>query len=389
LIIICALILVSGHAIAACVDGFNPKSGKPCGGGDDGGGEPETATCTDVFFGGTSGLCTAAGTENECIVSRFNDNTPGWRATQDCDLRATLVTPAGNPIFDGQGYTFNLVGTWSGEYAGFSNGEGDYRIANITVNVASTDVAAGCDDVAPVTTVQTAIWIDQDAPNSGVPRPQAAGVTITSGNGAHFCNAIEYRGSDPQIRVPQFAGGIAGSTIAGGSYERAAIWLSDLNLTDNVKGQPKTWDHALASDNMIEGSCTLGSVGIIFGPNVERGRVEGNTIVPNGSGCGTDIGILVSDSGRARENSDNYDFLASNPITVGRNVIVTDTSGGSFGVVFDADSEATTDANDLTAGHVSDTGFCVETGAGVDLGNGKKADSFSGFGTDVATPANC
>jgi hypothetical protein len=355
------------------------------GGGGGGGSEPETANCSDIYFGGITKLCTAAGTLNECILSRFNDNTPGWRATQDCDLRATLVTPASDPILDGEGHTFNLVHPWSGDYAGFSNGSGDVRIVNLTVNVASTAVADGC---LGVDTVMTAIWIDQDAPESGVPRPTAGGVTITSGNGARFCNAIEYRGSDPQIRVPQFGGGVTGNTISGESYERAAIWLSDLNLTDNVKGQPKTWDFAAASDNQIEGSCSPGSVGVHFGPNVERGRVQGNLIVPNDS-CGNAIGVLVTDSGRAKTNGDTFDFLASDPIIVEQNIIITDTGGGSTAVIFDADSEAVTRSNVLTAGDGGDTGFCIETGAGVDLGQGKNADDFNDFGTIIDTPTDC
>jgi len=376
------LCLTSGLAAAACVDGFNPKSGKSCGGSGDGGGEPETASCKDVYFGGAAGMCTAAGNiGDDCMLTRFNDNTPGWQVTQDCDLYATLIIPASDPIFDGNDHTFNLAGTWGDDggedYAAFTNGGGAVRIANLTISVASTAVANGCGG----DTVQTAIWIDQDAPDSGVPRPQAGGVTIEASGGARFCNGIEYRGSDPQIRIPQFGGGVTGNTILENSYARAAIWLSDLNLTDNVKGQPKTWDFAAASDNVIEGSCG-GSIGILYGPNVERGRIKRNLILPGGSGCGNAIGILVTDSGQTKDNDDgaSYDFLAADPIIVEENDIETDDVGGSVGVIFDADSDATTGSNALIAGDSSDTGFCIEDGANVDLGNGKNADSFSGFG---------
>jgi len=381
------LCLTSGLAVAACVDGVNTKNGKSCGGSGESGGEPQLASCADVYFGGVAGMCTAAGSGDDCILSRFNDNTPGWLATQDCDLYATLVVPASDPIFDGNGHTFHLVAPWSGGAAAITNGGGAVRVANLTISVASTAVANDCNGP-----VQTAIRIDQDAPDSGVPRPQAVNMTLVSSGSARFCNGIEYRGSDPQIRIPQFGGGVTGNTILEDSYARAAIWLSDLNLTDNVKGQPRSWDFAAASDNTIEGSCAAGSVGIYYGPNVERGRVQHNLIAPGSSGCGNAIGILVTDSGRAKGNGgSSFDFLAADPIIVENNDIFTDDSGGSVGVIFDADTDATTGSNALIAGDYNgtDIGFCIEVGANVDLGNGKNADSFDGFDEDIVTPSGC
>ncbi len=347
-----------------------------------------TIAC-DEFFGLPDGTCTEEGGNGDCLLTGIQATETGMQFTQNCDTRAMLKIPLGFRILDGQGFRLNLVAPWSGEHAGLSHSEGGVRIANFVVGVTDPGVAGGCGLAGGV---QTAILIDPDQPFFGLPRPQAAENLIVTDNGARFCNAIENVGSDPSIRVPRFAGGIAANTIMPDSYERAGIWVANQNLTDNVTGD---YDVVLTDANIVHASSSPCAVGILIGPAVERPSVGENEVHASmgNVSCGYAAGIAVVDAGRNRTSlmGSNYDFLEARPADIYKNVIYT---GGqlSTGIVFDALTTAATERNAVGAGAPTDRGFCLEFGADVDLPVKRNfRNSFSGFanGSDVVSAADC
>lgn len=386
--LILILMLAFEPTFAACVDGFNPKNGKTCGGS--GSGEPETATCNEIF-NLVPGACWELGAPGtDCVFERFGDNTPGWVATMDCQTSTTLTLPVDNPILSGNGHQMALVGPWTGGTTGFTNSQGKGRIVDFLISTSNSLIANGCSGP-----LLSAVRLDPDLPDAGVPRLTAAGLTISTSGGASFCNAIEYVGSTGAIRVPQFMGGVGDNNIDVGAFELAGIWVNNINATDNVSG--KDADKIVVRANRIgidnpdgdpEAYC---STGIIVGPDVERAIVQDNEIVaPLSAPPGhlrpicTAIEIRASGSNSAAANCSDgsTDFCEARPIELDGNIITTSGDGG-LGVYFAAGTTAETQNNQLFAPTDSDGGFCIHPDADVSLATRKnRLDEFNGFHPD-------
>ena len=386
-VFVLTLLFVTGPVGAACVDGFNPKNGKTCGGG--GGGEVETATCAEIFGLVAPQACTELGQPgNDCVFQRFGDNTPGWIATMDCESNTTLTLQVDNPILDGNGHRMKFVGPWLGGSTAFTNSEGRGRIVNFHIVVDDSTVANGCSGP-----VLSAVRMDPDLPTGGVPRLTAAGLTIDTSGGAQFCNAIEYVGSTRAIRRPQFMGGVGDNIIHVGAFELAGVWVNNINASDNTSGNDYDLVHVRANrigldnpDGDPEAYC---STGIIVGPDVERATILDNEIVaplsaPPGHlkpvGC-TAIEVVTSGSNTpAADCSDgSTDFCEARPIALDGNIITTSGDGG-LGVHFAAGTTAETQNNLLFAPSDSDGGFCIHPDADVTLATKRnRLDEFIGF----------
>ena len=354
---------------------------------DNGGGQNNLPQIScDELFGFTTGTCTAEGTSDPCMFEETLDEA-GHVMLQHCDTRDMLIV--GSPQYkflNGGGYRLNLVAPWSGAYAGITNTQGASRIDSFHVRVADPAVASGCGGAG---TVQVAVYFDPDLPPvSSVPRSASSFHTVEALGGARFCNGIELVGSDPIITHPYKETHTIGNHVMANSYERAGIWVANINQSDIEPGNPET---ARIEDNVVEPSTAPCAVGILI-ENVERPTVHDNVVfASNGTGCADNTaGIIVSDSGRNKVHptDPNYDFNLAEPASLVGNTVMTG-GGGSIGIVINSTTDAVMTNSTLSAGDGTDIGVCVETGA--DLVEKKKPSSYVGFdpGHELVFAADC
>ena len=354
-----------------------------------GGGQsnPDTTTC-DALFGFAPGTCTAEGSTDDCVLLQDFNEERAWKMTQNCDTRAMLVVSSVDPMFFGQGFRLNLVAPWSGEFAGITNSRGASRIGGIHIVVDDPNVAAGCGAAGKV---QAAVSFDPDLePRSGAPRGSVGEIVVETRNGARFCNAIEYVGSNPYIGNPYKSVHVASSHIVANSYEAVGIWMANINMSD-LNDQVKN-EFAFVAHNIVEASDSPCAVPMLVGPNVERPIIDDNLVyAPSGAGCAErTVGIAVLDSGREMDSplGSDYDFLTARSTELSANTVHTG-GDGSIGILVVGATDAESTKNQVTAGNGSDFAVCAESGA--NFAEVKKGSDYVGFdaGNEVVTTPDC
>jgi hypothetical protein len=359
---------------------------------DEGAGDPPgLSTCNAVFSTTECWALDDPGTN--CVVSRAQDNTPGWFFTQDCQTATTLIVPYSDPLLGGQGYTLKLVGEegsgdWLGGRAAIVNEGAIARVANLTIMVNDENVADGTCIGANV--VETAVSLDPHiaGTDSGVPRMNSANLTVTTRNpdgslsDAQFCNGLEYASTsdDMPIEVPMFAGGITDNTIDEESYSNIGVVARFINTTDNVTGDS---DHVSISGNTIDYSSS-GCAGIRIA-TVERAAIGENTVYAPGCGGTGGVGIDIEDTGTGTAHPD---FFTAEPIEFKKNIVITTLSTGSdVGISIVGSAVEKNEGNTLSGDGTDTAYFTCDSGDVPFPTNGKKKNTFNG--TTVESAEEC
>jgi hypothetical protein len=383
LVIFFSLGLAPQLGVAQALNCKGKKADRDPGCDDDGGPSVDTEFC-DVVFGlvtdsdkfcviDAGGSLTADA--NRCVLKGFNDGS-------DCTTNTTLEMPDGMGVFDGNGHTLHFTGRSDGDWTGWQGGTAGLtmlyargRIANFVIE-ADSDAAHGC----ATGDLEIAISLNGDAlnPGGGGPFLQAVNNVIDVEGTAQFCVGIDLIGRSP---TEHRGGVIADNTFQLGSYERAAALMASHNYND----AQDAGEGGISGNTVYPGANC--AVGIIFGPENERGGIEDNEIwvSPGVSTVGSEcygVGIAVSDSGVANATSGTA-FGRPEAIAVSGNTIHNNVDGRSIGIGFGAPLIAETQENELHSGDggLLESGFCIEdsnTTVGLPTQR-KRLNSFTGF----------
>ncbi|MFQ5983640.1 MAG: hypothetical protein ACE5KS_09730, partial [Woeseiaceae bacterium] len=303
----------------------------------------------------------------ECLVSRGNDNSPGFTFFQNCKTSETLVVPADEPLMAADdGVELHLVGPWFGGRSAIVNGGRTARIVGFTIVAHGAgpnpgDPPSVADGACHGTvgedptqfqygSVSAAVTLIPHLGVQGPPDMTATRLHITTTHGARFCNVLESASNETDLIARTTdtsdlaAGSILDNVIDDDSYSQYGALAQYVNLNDG--------DANVGMSNNIIGYSQFGCAAIKVGPWVEKTGIENNVIVTPGGGdggapcAGDGVSIEVEDSGIPDGPSNLFHDDA--PVRVNKNLVDTTQAGATTGIKVTGSAVGQNEGNEIT-----------------------------------------